>query len=69
MTKQTCSVCGVVIDDGVAIYSIGKPSDLNFLAARVCQYTKISGKEGCINKQYNTELDYPNTYFDIDFGK
>jgi hypothetical protein len=69
MNKIVCPVCGVTIEDGKAIYSYGKPSDLDFLSARVCQYTKISGKKGCINKEYKPEEDYPNTYLDIDFGK
>lgn len=69
MNTKICPVCQVTIEDGKAIYSHGKPSDLDYLSARVCQYTKISGKKGCINSNYSPEEEYPNTYLDIDFGK
>ena len=68
MAKETCPVCGVIIEDGVAKYSVGKCSDLDYLAARVCQYSKKSGKKGCINNKYDSDKDYPNTYFDIELG-
>ena len=68
MTKEICPVCGIVIEDGIATYSTGKKGDLDYLSARVCQYTKRSGKKGCINKKYDPDKDYPNTYFDISIG-
>ncbi len=68
MNKKVCPVCGVMIEDGVAKYHVGKKSDLDYLSARVCQYTKISKKTGCINPRYDSDRDYPNTYFDIEIG-
>lgn len=69
MDNNVCPVCGVAIQDGLAKYKFGKPSKLDYLCARVCQYSRISGKKGCINPEYDADKDYPNTYFDIDLGK
>ena len=54
---KQCTACKVVIEDGVAKFSHGKPGDLNFLAQRVCQYRKVDSP--CINPCYNEEQEYP----------
>jgi hypothetical protein len=57
---EKCPACGVIIEDGVAKFSYGKPGDLEFLAQRVCQYRKVDSP--CINPCFNEEHDYPPGY-------
>lgn len=59
---EKCPACGVIIEDGLAKFSYGKPGDLEFLARRVCQYRKVDSP--CINACYNEDNDYPPGYDD-----
>ena len=65
---KKCPACGVVIEDGVAKFSFGKPGDLEYLAKRVCQYRKVDSP--CANPCYDEEANYPpgydeNPYFNL----
>ena len=57
-----CPACGVIIENGLAKFSHGKPGDLEFLAKRVCQYRKVDSP--CINSSYNEDNNYPPGYDD-----
>ncbi len=61
--KVICSACGVVIEDNLAYYSYGKPSDLEFLAKRVCQYRKVD--KPCSNTLFDSTKDYEPGYEDV----
>lgn len=57
---EKCPACGVIIENGLAKFSVGKPGDLEFLAKRVCQYRKVDSS--CINPCYDAENTYPPGY-------
>jgi hypothetical protein len=49
---KKCPACQVIIEDGLAKFSVGKPNTLAQLKAKVCQFSKHP--ELCINR--TTEL-------------
>ena len=60
---KKCLACGVVIDNDMAIFSVGKPGSLDYLAQRVCQYRKVDSP--CSNPVYDSNLEYPPGYEDL----
>ena len=58
-----CPACGVKICGDKAIFSVGKPQNLNVLSTRVCQYKKVL--EPCINPDYDKDKVYPSAFDDI----
>jgi hypothetical protein len=66
--EKKCPCCQVIIlDDGTVKFHHGKNGDLDFLAKRVCQYTKSNPNYcgDCINPKYDSTEDYENTYFPL----
>lgn len=54
MSQETCSVCGVVIEDGAkVIFSCGPSGTRERLWARVCQFIQKDPAKAaaCINKE------------------
>lgn len=56
--EKICPVCKVKFIDGVPYFSFNNTkTDNEFLAKKVCQYSKF---DGCINPSYSKTKNYPD---------
>lgn len=68
MSKESCPVCGVIIEDNIVYFSHGNPGTRERLYARVCHFALERGKKECIN-QYSVDTDNITDEDGYDFFK